>query len=156
MNVYVLEDLIKEDKRKLLIRELQPFLKVRPECPGQQTGNDLQLHPVFSKVAEQFVERIKEVTGLRLKMCRMWGKWSNGQKEHMNWHTHDVLIPYADYTMVYYLQTSIFNSGTLLEKMLLKAPQNSMAFFPADLPHTTPSSWWRGDRYVLAGDLIKY
>ena len=152
MDVYVLKNIMEEDKRKSLIRELQPFLKVMPNCPGHQTDNALQFHSPFSKVAHQLVEKIRKSLGLRLKMSRMWGKWSNGQQEHMNWHTHDD----ADYTMVYYLQTSIFNSGTLLENVLLKAPQNSMAFFPADLPHTTPSSWWRGDRYVLAGDLIKY
>ena len=47
----------------------------------------------------------------------------------------------------------LFNDGTIFEdRGLVRADENSLLIFPSNLKHTSPSYFWKGDRYVISSD----
>ena len=103
-------------------------------------------------LSEYITEQVKSVSGRDVKIDRMWGKWINGEKEHMNWHHH---LP-NDYSTVYYLKVpSFMRNGTLFEEQgLVRTEENSLLIFPSRLKHSSPSYFWKGDRYIVSADFV--
>ena len=158
-DIYLIKDLLTTASRNKLVEELQHLLVEgstlasfygNSSTPGRQTHATLHLHPSFKELGEYIIEQVKDVSGKDVKIDRMWGKWMNGKKEHMNWHDH---LP-SDYSIVYYLKVPPFmKNGTLFEeKGLVRTEENSLLIFPSRLKHTSPSYFWKGDRYVISAD----
>ena len=46
-------------------------------------------------------------------------------------------------------------NGTLFEKRgLFRSEENSLIVFPSKLNHSSPSYFWKGDRYVISADFM--
>ena len=119
---------------------------------GKQTHATLYELPVFQSLMDEMLEVIRERTELDLVVATAGANWTNGKRENINWHTHP-----NDYSAVYYIKTfPLFSNGTLFKDGLVKAPQNSILFFPGTLEHSAPSSPLRFDRYTMALNLNVY
>ena len=160
-DIHLIKDLLTTTSRNKLVKELQHLLVDgstlasfygRSFIPGRQTHATLHLHPSFKELREYITEQVKSVSGRDVKIDRMWGKWINGEKEHMNWHHH---LP-NDYSTVYYLKVpSFMRNGTLFEEQgLVRTEENSLLIFPSRLKHSSPSYFWKGDRYIFSADFV--
>ena len=157
---YLLTNVLNNEQRRKLIKDSKPLLFTRKELqeryknemnyPGKQTQDDLHLKSDFTWVHKLFLYQIYEYLGLRLEIEKSWVNWTNGKKSDIAWHTH----PGALWSAVYYMKTFPFSSGTLFRTGFMKAPQNSILIFPANLEHTAPTAPFRFDRYTMALDLI--
>ena len=162
--MYKIHNVLSNDERKKLIKDVQPFLMDREQMnihynntdfyPGKQTDDLLHLKPEFTSLIKKIIDKIKKEIKLDLEVRRSWVKWSNGREDQMNWHHH---YRYEDvsFAAVYYLKTlPFFSNGTLFEDGMVRAPQNSMIIFPAHILHTTPNNPFHFiDRYVMSMDL---
>ena len=158
--VNVVNNLFTPEFRNNLIEELQPllldgstlarFYHEYDDLPGRQTHPTLHLHPNFKEVLESITEHVTNSLRKDVKISRMWGLWIDGKKEHMNWHNHSP----DHYSSIYYLKVPPFiRNGTIFEdRGLVRADENSLLIFPSNLKHTSPSYFWKGDRYVLSAD----
>ena len=161
VDVHIIKDFLTTESRNKLLEELQPLLvdgvslavyHKNSFLPGKQTHATLEQHPSFKELVELITEKVISCTGKDVKINRMWGLWVNGNKEHMNWHNH---LPF-DYSSVYYLKVPPFiRNGTLFKDYgLIKAKENSLLVFPSKLKHSTPSYFWKGDRYIISADFV--
>ena len=162
----VVNNLFTPEFRNNLIKELQPLLldgstlarfynlqrfsNEYDDFPGRQTHSTLHLHPNFKEVLESITEHVTNSLRKDVKISRMWGLWIDGKKEHMNWHNHSP----EDYSAIYYLKVpSFIRNGTIFEdRGLVRSDENSLLIFPSNLNHTSPSYFWKGDRYVISAD----
>ena len=123
-DIHLINNILTIKSRNKLVEELQHLLVDgstisafygRSFTPGRQTHPTLHLHSNFKQLGEDITTQVVRCLGRKMKMVKMWGKWSNGKKDHMNWHNH---LPY-DYSVVYYLKVPLFmKNGTLFEKRL--------------------------------------
>ena len=159
--IKVIKNVLTNDKRKKLLEDVQPLLvdgttladhyESINRYPGKQTHPTLHLHPDFTSTLNYMTELISKEMGKNFVLKKAWVNWTNGKKEDIGWHHHKMQCEYA---VVYYMKTfPLFSNGTLFRDGLVKAPQNSMLVFPAELEHTAPSSPLRFDRYTMAMDL---
>ena len=158
--VKVIKNILTNDERKKLLKDVQPLLVDGPtlaafynfrSVPGRQTHDTLNLHPDFIPTLNHMVELISKEMGKNFVLKTAWVNWTNGKKKDIGWHHHGMDCEYA---AVYYMKTfPLFSNGTLFRDGLVKAPQNSILVFPADLDHTAPSSPLRFDRYTMALNL---
>ncbi len=159
----VIKNILTNKERKKLIEDCQQFLydssqlnvicKDQTYYPGKQTLPNLHIKYQFKNISTYFCDIIKKESGLNLEVARKgcWINWTNGKKKDINWHTH---TGDGDYAVVYYIKTfPFFSNGTLFKDGLIKAPQNSLLFFPAHILHSAPSSPLRFERYTLAMNL---
>ena len=160
-DIHLINNILTIKSRNKLVEELQHLLVDgstisafygRSFTPGRQTHPTLHLHPSFKELVENITEKIKGVIGRDVKVDKMWGKWINGEKDHMNWHNH---LP-SDYSIVYYLRVpSFIKNGTLFEdRGLVRTEDNSLLIFPSKLKHSSPSYFWKGDRYIISADFV--
>tara|TARA_B100000287_G_C20255633_1_gene631890 strand:- start:91 stop:585 length:495 start_codon:yes stop_codon:yes gene_type:complete len=160
-DIHLINNILTIKSRNKLVEELQHLLVDgstlaaiygKSFIPGRQTHPTLHLHPNFKELTENITEKVKSVIGRDVKVVRMWGKWLNGEKDHMNWHHH---LP-SNYSTVYYLKVpSFMRNGTLFkEQGLVRTEENSLLIFPSKLKHSSPSYFWKGDRYVVSADLV--
>ena len=157
----VIKNIFTNDERKKLLEDVKPLLVDGPalaafynfgSLPGKQTHDTLQLHPDFKSTINYMVELVSKEMGKKFILDKAWANWTNGDKKDICWHTHP-----CDYSVVYYMKTfPLFSNGTLFRDGLVKAPQNSILVFPANLDHTAPSSPLRFDRYTMALNLNVY
>ena len=162
--MYKIHNILSNDERKKLIKDVQPFLMDREQMnihynntdfyPGKQTDDLLHLKPEFTSLIKKIIDKIKKEIKLDLEVRRSWVKWSNGREDQMNWH-HHYIYEDVSFAAVYYLKTlPFFSNGTLFEDGLVRVPQNSMIIFPAHILHTTPNNPFHFiDRYVMSMDL---
>ena len=162
--MYKIHNVLSNDERKKLIKEVQPFLMTREELniryinsnfyPGKQTEDSLHLTPEFASVMKKILDKIKKEIKLNLEIRRSWINWSNGREDQMNWHHHYIFND-TSFAAVYYLKTiPFFSNGTLFEDGMVRVPQNSMIIFPSHILHTTPTNPFPFiDRYVMSIDL---
>ena len=152
--MYKIHNVLSNKDRKKLIKDCQPLLQdLGKEFPGKQTYGDLHLHPDFISPIKDMIRIIVKETGLDLVVGDMaWINWTNGSKKDIRWHVH---THSCDYASVYYMKTPLpfFSNGTLFEDGFVRAPQNSMIIFPANLVHTAPTSPFRFDRYTMSMNL---
>ncbi len=160
--IKVIKNVLTNDKRKKLLEDVQPLLvdgstmsayygDLNLIFPGKQTHDTLHLHPDFISTIKYMVELVSKEIGKNFVIEKAWANWTNGKKKDLAWHTH---TKDGDYAIVYYMKTfPFFSNGTLFRDGLVKAPQNSMLIFPAELEHTAPSSPLRFGRYTLAMNL---
>ena len=160
--MHLIENVLTNDKRKKLLEDVQPLLvdgitmsaysgDLNQIFPGKQTHDTLHLHPDFISTINYMVELVNKEMGKNLMLIKAWANWTNGKKKDMGWHDHR---NDGEYAAVYYMKTfPLFSNGTLFRDGLVKAPQNSMLVFPAELEHTAPSSPLRFGRYTLAMNL---
>ena len=148
----IVNNILSLEKRTKCVEDLQPLLTNIPYFPGRQTHSTLHLHPDFNELKEIITQKVITSVGEDLVLIRMWAKWISGKREHMNWHNH---LPY-DYSVVYYLKVPLFmKNGTLFEKRgLFRSEENSLIIFPSKLNHSSPSYFWKGDRYVISADFM--
>ena len=148
----VVNNIFSLEKRNKCLGDLQPLLVHISGSPGRQTHPTLHLHPDFNELTETITKKVRTSVGKDVNVSRMWGKWMSGKREHMNWHNH---LP-NDYSMVYYLKVPRFmRNGTLFEgEGLIRTKENSLLIFPAELVHSSPSYFWKGDRYIISADFI--
>jgi len=162
--MYKIHNILSNEERKKLIKDVQPFLMDREQMnihynntafyPGKQTDDLLHLKPEFTSLMKKIIDKIKKEIKLDLEVRRSWVKWSNGREDQMNWH-HHYIYEDVSFAAVYYLKTlPFFSNGTLFEDGLVRVPQNSMIIFPAHILHTTPKNPFHFiDRYVMSMDL---
>ena len=162
--MYKIHNILSNDERKKLIKDVQPFLMDREQMnihynntdfyPGKQTDDLLHLKPEFTSLIKKIIDKIKKEIKLDLEVRRSWVKWSNGREDQMNWH-HHYIYEDVSFAAVYYLKTlPFFSNGNLFEDGLVRVPQNSMIIFPAHILHTTPNNPFHFiDRYVMSMDL---
>ena len=166
--VKVIKNVLTNDERKKLLKDIQPLLVDGTKLamatlganyyehpllrfPGKQTYDTLHLHPKCIPILNYMVELVNKEMGKNLMLIKAWANWTNGKKKDMGWHDHR---NDGEYAAVYYMKTfPLFSNGTLFRDGLVKAPQNSMLVFPAELEHTAPSSPLRFGRYTLAMNL---
>ena len=161
-DIYLINNLFTPEFRNNLIEELKPllldgstlatFYNFKTSFPGRQTHNTLHLHPNFKEVLESITELVTSILRKDVKISTMWGLWVDGKKDHMNWHNHSP----NDYSIVYYLKVPPFiRNGTVFEdRGLVRTDENSLLIFPSNLNHTSPSYFWKGDRYVISADYV--
>ena len=163
--MYKIHNVLSNDERKKLIKDVQPFLMDSEQLgkyyntnrvyPGKQTDDVLHLEPKFASVTEKMLDKINKEIKVDLQVYQSWVKWSNGRENQMNWHEHQELNQGISFAAVYYIKTiPFFSSGTLFKDGFVRAPQNSMIIFPAHLLHTTPKNLFPFiDRYVMGLNL---
>jgi len=160
-DIHLIKDLLTTTSRNKLVKELQHLLVDgstlasfygRSFIPGRQTHPTLHLHPDFNELTETITKKVRTSIGKDVNVSRMWGKWMSGKREHMNWHNH---LP-NDYSVVYYLKVPRFmRNGTLFEEQgLVRTEENSLLIFPSRLKHSSPSYFWKGDRYIVSADFV--
>ena len=162
--MYKIHNILSNDERKKLIKDVQPFLMDREQMnihynntdfyPGKQTDDLLHLKPEFTSLIKKIIDKIKKEIKLDLEVSRAWVKWSNGREDQMNWH-HHYIFKDTSFAAVYYLKTlPFFSNGTLFREKFVRSPQNSMIIFPSHILHTTPTNLFHFiDRYVMGIDL---
>ena len=165
-NIYNIRNIFKENERKNYLKIIKPLILSDEEVqkrwnlkgdlfyPGKQSLPNLQYLIPLKPFHKRILEVIKEMTGIDVLVQGSWANWTNGNTKDVAFHTHDP----SDYAVVYYLKTSFFNDGTIFEdKGFIKAPQNSILFFPAHLKHSAPTFWrnnpFRLSRYTVACNL---
>ena len=155
----IIKNVLSNKKRKELIKDCQPYLISGEELsrmfygdeyPGKQTL-DISSKPPFRLVIKHMAELVEKETKLKLVYDNCWINLSRGKKkEGEMWHNHQEY----DFALVYYMKTlPFFNNGTLFRNGFIKAPQNSLLLFPANLEHTAPSCPFRSERYTLSMNL---
>ena len=114
--MYKIHNILSNDERKKLIKDVQPFLMDREQMnihynntdfyPGKQTDDLLHLKPEFTSLIKKIIDKIKKEIKLDLEVRRSWVKWSNGREDQMNWHHH---YRYEDvsFAAVYYPHVQI-------------------------------------------------
>tara|TARA_R100000008_G_scaffold86144_1_gene78096 strand:- start:43 stop:534 length:492 start_codon:yes stop_codon:yes gene_type:complete len=161
-NIKLIKNVFPEEERKKFCDLGFPFIvnwnehsTVKGTYPGRQSPANLHRVPELIPYYYHIVKVIAIRLGLtqKVQVTKAWINWTNGKKKDIGWHTH----PDCDYTCVYYMKTfPLFSNGTLFKHGLVKAPQNSLLFFPGNLEHTAPSSPLRFGRYTSAMNLNIY
>ena len=161
--MYKIHNVLSNKERKKIIKDIQPFLMDGEQLgkyynnphgyPGKQTISNLHQQPEFFSVIKKIENIIKKEIKLDLEVTKSWVKYSNSDTP-LSWHSH-YPNDNVSFASVYYLQTlPFFSNGTLFEDGMVRAPQNSMIIFPADLLHTTPKNLFPFiDRYVMSLNL---
>ena len=160
--MYKIHNVLSNDERKKLIKDVQPFLMDSEQLgkyynnpdgyPGKQTISHLHQQPEFFSVIKKIEDIIKKEIDLDLKVEKSWVKCSNSDTQ-LNWHSH-YPNDNVSFASAYYLQTLPFvGNGTLFEDGFVRAPQNSMIIFPAHLLHKPPTNPFPFiGRYVMGID----
>ncbi len=161
----IIKNVLTNEERKTLLKDVQPLLVDGTTLaafyqysdrsyPGKQTYDTLHLHPHYIPTLNYMVELISKEVGKNFVLNKAWVNLTNGKSKDLAWHHHRMDCEYA---AVYYMKIfPLFSNGTLFRDGLVKAPQNSILVFPADLDHTAPSSPLRFDRYTMALNLNVY
>ena len=153
----IIKNVLSNKKRKELIKDCHPFLLSADDLTkrmgvyykSKQTL-DISSKSPFRFVIKYMVELVEKETKLKLMYDNCWINLSQGKKEEIMWHNHKGY----DFALVYYIKTlPFFNNGTLFRNGFIKAPQNSLLLFPANLEHTAPSCPFRSERYTLSMNL---
>ena len=141
-----IDNIFSTEERKLMIKECQPLLLTGAQLneyygpteypPSEQTPPTLHEYPSLVTLIRKMLLRIQTETGMTFMTNKAWVNRNRGRKNEMCWHTHE---EEAEYVCVYYLKTSLINSGTLFRKKFVRSPQNSLIIFPADIEHTVPT-----------------
>ena len=164
MKYYTFTNIFSKEYNRKLLEKCKPLLMDgetldgfygRGSTPAKQSHPTLHLNPNFDDFHNQILKRIKEESGLDLKLERSWVNGTHGKKKDMLWHSHEAFG--TDYAGVYYVKTPLpfFSNGTLFEDRFIKVPQNGLLIFPSNIPHTAPSSPFRMERYTIAMDFIQ-
>ena len=159
VELYMMKNIFSNEIRTKIIEDCQSFLYTENQLqqilhnknsyPGKQTLPNLHTKLQFKPIVDHLVDQVRKKSNLNLEIDGSWINWTNGKKKDISWHYHS-----ADYSLVYYIKTfPFFSNGTLFKNQFIKAPQNSLLFFPAHLEHTAPSSPLTFDMYTLAMDL---
>ena len=146
MIIHLIENILKEEERKKLIKDCKPLLlDLGPDYPGKQSP-PLQPELQFERIHKIFLSNAENVIRESLEWDISWFLLTHGKRKNIYWHNHPV-----DYAGVYYMKTfPFFSNGTLFKDRFIKAPQNSLLIFPGHLYHTAPTSPFSFDRYTMS------
>ncbi len=144
---YVLKNVFPKEKRKQLIENSQSLYS---QTNNTQTPPILQSHYKFFYILRDLLHVINHRIKLKLEMRTAWMLRTRG--EEGDWHNH--LRDGADYSMIYYVKSPLFFTGTLFKHGIVKSSQNSMILFPSHLDHMTPPHPFGIERYVLSADFM--
>tara|TARA_B100000287_G_C20596054_1_gene766175 strand:- start:848 stop:1306 length:459 start_codon:yes stop_codon:yes gene_type:complete len=147
-NICLLSNVLQRDERKQLIENSQSLFVVTNNA---QTPSILHLHYKFIPILNHLLSAISHRTELKLEMISAWMLRTRGKEEDVSWHNH--LKSGADYSMVYYVKSPLFFTGTSFRHGFVRASQNSMILFPSCLEHASPRHPLGIERYVLSADL---
>ena len=142
-----LKNVLQKEKRKQLIENSQSLFT---QTNNTQTPPILQLHYKFVPILQDLLHVINDRTKLNLEMMTAWMLKTKG--EEGGWHNHS--RDGADYSMIYYIKSPLFFTGTLFKHGIVKSSQNSILLFPSHLDHMTPPHPFGIERYVLSADFI--
>ena len=83
--MYKIHNVLSNDERKKLIKDVQPFLRDSKQIniqennssmekyyPGKQSSADLHLSTEFVPVMKKILDKIKKEIKLDLEICRSW------------------------------------------------------------------------------------
>ena len=146
MIIHLIENILKEEERKKLIKDCKPLLlDLGPDYPGKQSS-PLQPELHFEWIHKIFLSNAENAIKKSLEWDISWFLLTHGKRKNICWHNHPV-----DYAGVYYMKTfPFFSNGTLFKDRFIKAPQNSLLIFPGHLYHTAPTSPFPFDRYTMS------
>ena len=157
---HIVKNVLTNKERKKLIADCKPHLidgkelekKYDRPFPAKQTQEDIYLIPCFREPINKILITTSKTLRQSLVLKRVWINCTSGKKEDVLWHNH---IP-MEWSCVYYMKTLPFvDSGTLFKDGFMRAPQNSLLLFPANLYHRPPTSPFRFKRYSMALDLVR-
>jgi hypothetical protein len=157
---HIVKNILTHKERKKLIKDCQPHLLDSEELgrrypgikyPGKQTHEKIYNISYFQDPINKILRTVVKTVKEDLVLHRVWINCTTGKDEDALWHHH---IP-MKWSCVYYMKTIPFvDSGTLFKDGFMRAPQNSLIIFPANLYHRPPTSPFRFKRYSMALDLI--
>jgi|TARA_E500000318_G_C3496295_1_gene186553 hypothetical protein len=145
--VHIIDNIFSTKTRKQLIKNCKKVLE------RQDTGwwcPNISKHPDFCEAVNRLVLLTKNKLNHNLKVDNAWIAVCDGS-ESVNFHNH----PEYDYSVIYYMQTRLNNSGTMFEKGFVKTKQNSLLIFDAKLKHKIPSYTPWSERKTLVLDIFK-
>ena len=163
MMKHIVKNVLTNKERKKLIKDCQPYLSSGKELskryghdgrkypgPTKQTLETIHHLPCFREPIHKILVTIANTLRQGIVLQRVWINCTNGKDVEDYWHNH---LP-MKWSCVYYMKTIPFvDSGTLFKDGFVRAPQNSLIIFPANLYHRPPSSPLRFKRYSMALDL---
>tara|TARA_B100000287_G_scaffold78952_1_gene71095 strand:+ start:213 stop:728 length:516 start_codon:yes stop_codon:yes gene_type:complete len=157
---YIIKNILTNKERKKLIEDCKPHLIDGKELtkiygggkfPAKQTKETIYNIPCFTDPINKILRTVVKTVKEDLVLHRVWINCTTGKDEDALWHNH---IP-LKWSCVYYMKTIPFiDSGTLFKDGFMRAPQNSLIIFPANLDHRPPTSPFRFERYSMALDLM--
>ena len=159
---HIVKNVLTNKERKKLIKDCEPYLLSGKELskkygiditfPAKQTQEQIYNIPCFTDPINKILLASANTLRQSLVLKRVWINCTSGKKEDVLWHNH---IP-MEWSCVYYMKTLPFvDSGTLFKDGFMRAPQNSLLLFPANLYHRPPTSPFRFKRYSMALDLVR-
>lgn len=155
---HIVKNVLTNKERKKLIADCKPHLidgkelgkKYGRTFPAKQTLETIYHIPCFREPINKILVTIANTLRQGIVLQRVWINCTTGKDEDSEWHNH---IP-MKWSCVYYMKTIPFvDSGTLFKDGFMRAPQNSLIIFPANLDHRPPTSPLRFKRYSMALDL---
>ena len=108
MKYYTFTNIFSKEYNRNLLEKCKPLLMDgetldgfygRGSTPAKQSHPTLHLNPNFDDFHNQILKRIKEESGLDLKLERSWVNGTHGKKKDMLWHSHEAFG--TDYAGVY-------------------------------------------------------
>lgn len=128
--MYIIDNIFSNKVIKKLIKDSEKVLE--PKGNGWWCPN-LSKHPNFRNAVDTLIKQAETKIN-NLRVDNAWIVLCKGD-EVVDFHNH----PLYDYSIIYYLETTPENSGTLFESGFVKTKQNSLLIFDSKLKHKIPS-----------------
>ena len=148
-SIKIIDNILTDQERIILLNRLQPFLKSIPDCPGLQTVPHLHEFPVFSNLIAKIIRKCN----IDREIDKSWVNYTDKDIAFENWHTH----PVSFHTTICYMIENPEGIGTKFrigdEIYETECPTNSVMLLPPYIEHTVPSNVTM-PRYSLAIDFI--
>tara|TARA_E500000305_G_C3889930_1_gene173750 strand:+ start:133 stop:570 length:438 start_codon:yes stop_codon:yes gene_type:complete len=144
--MFIIENIFSPKVRKKIIKDSKKIIKLRENkwfCP------DISKHKNFKKYINILALETAKIIKSNLEIKNSWFSFSMGDKD-IEFHNHD-----SDYSLVYYLQTQLNNSGTEFKNGLIKVKQNNALVFDSILYHKVPKYFPLKERRTLVLELNK-
>ena len=152
-SIKIIENVLTDQERIILLNNLKPFLIRIPNCPGLQTSSNFhELSPIFSNLIAKIVRKCN----INRRIIKSWVNYTDKDLAYEVWHDHDH-PGYYNRTCLYMIENPE-SIGTLFkiedELHHTECPTNSVMLLPTNIEHTVPSNVTM-PRYSLAIDFFE-
>ena len=149
-SIKIIDNILTDQERIILLNLSTPFLVGMPTTPGLQTESNMH---IVSPIISNLIRKIADKCNINRRILKSWVNYTDKHMAYENWHTH----PVSFHTTLCYMIENPEGIGTKFkigdEIYETECPTNSVMLLPTSIEHTVPPNVTM-PRYSLAIDFI--
>ena len=152
-SIKIIDNILTEEERTILLLRSKPFLEQLPGCPGLQTQSKLHMQ---CEIISPIIKKIAEKSNVPREVATSWVNYTDKDLAYEVWHDH-ICPGFYNINCVYMIDNPE-GIGTWInidnEIYKTECPTNSLMLLPCEIKHTVPSNVTM-PRYSLAIDFFE-